>query len=268
MTIPAPQQQYGDFTIAASFYRNRPGFGPPVVDCLAAYVGAGRDGFLVADIGAGTGKLTEMLRARGMRGYALEPNAAMLAEGQRLQGDSSDFTWMQATGEQTGLAASSLDWICASTAFHWMQPDDALQEWWRVIRPAGHLTVLWCLPDYDHCEIRKEIEAYIAQRFPGLKRAAEAVYRCMDGIERTLLTHGRFDDCLHVEARQTVRKTTDQFIASWRGVHDIPSQIGRERWEELLAHIRTMVGESDNLILRHRTWSWTVTRSSGEMRRV
>lgn len=72
--------KHGDFTELAKFYGNRPGYSKVVLECLKNHifnsVGEGK----VADIGAGTGKLTENLVEIGLSGYAVEPNAAMRME--------------------------------------------------------------------------------------------------------------------------------------------------------------------------------------------
>ena len=72
--------KHGDFTELAKFYKNRPGYSRVVLECLKNQVfntvGEGK----VADIGAGTGKLTENLVSIGLGGFAVEPNDAMRAE--------------------------------------------------------------------------------------------------------------------------------------------------------------------------------------------
>ncbi len=72
--------KHGDFTELAKFYVNRPGYSKIVLQCLKNHIfnsiGEGK----VADIGAGTGKLTENLAEIGLSGFAVEPNEAMRAE--------------------------------------------------------------------------------------------------------------------------------------------------------------------------------------------
>lgn len=51
----------GDFTNLAKDYINRPGYSLDVLRMIARTAGMDRKDFLVADVGAGTGKLTENL---------------------------------------------------------------------------------------------------------------------------------------------------------------------------------------------------------------
>lgn len=69
--------KHGDFTELAKFYENRPGYSKVVLECLKNHIFNGIGEGKVADIGAGTGKLTENLVEIGLSGYAVEPNAAM-----------------------------------------------------------------------------------------------------------------------------------------------------------------------------------------------
>lgn len=75
--------KHGDFTDLAKYYVNRPGYSHTVLNVLQTYAKdiAGYQEITVADIGAGTGKLTENLIELGLHGYAVEPNDAMRNEG-------------------------------------------------------------------------------------------------------------------------------------------------------------------------------------------
>ena len=83
--------KYGDFTELAKFYQNRPGYSCVLLKCLKNHVlnsvGEGK----IADIGAGTGKLTENLADIGLHGFAVEPNAEMRARGGRISGTEASL---------------------------------------------------------------------------------------------------------------------------------------------------------------------------------
>lgn len=76
--------QFGDFSELAKFYVDRPGYSTDVLNCIQAYImqQCGKNELVIADVGAGTGKLTENLvnLQCPVHGFAVEPNDAMREE--------------------------------------------------------------------------------------------------------------------------------------------------------------------------------------------
>ena len=93
----------GDFSQLAKQYVNRPGYSETVLQVLGRYTGAfSKTPYLIADIGAGTGKLTEMLAKLELPVVAVEPNDEMREEGQRYT-ERYSLEWLKGRGEDTGL---------------------------------------------------------------------------------------------------------------------------------------------------------------------
>lgn len=90
----------------------------------------------VADVGAGTGKLTEVLLRLGCEVVAVEPDAEMRA---RIR--SADAR--AGTAEELPLADASVDAVVAGSAYHWFDPRRFADEAARVLRPGGTLGLLW-----------------------------------------------------------------------------------------------------------------------------
>lgn len=93
--------------------------------------------WLIADIGAGTGMLTDVFLANGNRVVAIEPNADMRAACARLHPDEPRLDIREGTAEMTGLSDESVDMISAGRALHWFDLDAAMREFRRVLRPGG-----------------------------------------------------------------------------------------------------------------------------------
>ena len=93
-----------------------------------------------ADIGAGTGALTRRVQERADKVIAVEPDVRML---EVLQSRSPELWATQGWAENLPIRSGSLDAVTISSAWHWMDPDQALAEVARVLRPGGVLGVIW-----------------------------------------------------------------------------------------------------------------------------
>lgn len=129
----------GAFATGADIYDVvRPGYPAQVSSLL--------DGFpLIADIGAGTGKLTEDLVA-SHEVVALDPSVDMA---RILRARLNIPTW-QATAEATALADDSIDAAACAQTWHWVDVEKASAELDRVIRPGGRIVLAWNTLDVSH----------------------------------------------------------------------------------------------------------------------
>jgi SAM-dependent methyltransferase len=130
-------------TAGERYERGRPDYPAAAIDWLIAELGRPA---VVADIGAGTGKLTRPLLERGIRVIAVEPVAGMRATLERAA-PGADVRAGQA--EALPLEDGSVDAIVAGQAFHWFANATALGEFVRVLRPEGRLGLVWNRRDLD-----------------------------------------------------------------------------------------------------------------------
>lgn len=94
----------------------------------------------VLDVGAGTGKLTRPLLARGVAVVAVEPAAAMR---ETLERSAPAAETHAARADALPLADGAVDAVVAGQAFHWFATAAALAEFARVLTPSGRLGLIW-----------------------------------------------------------------------------------------------------------------------------
>lgn len=94
----------------------------------------------VLELGAGTGLLTEQLTGLGHRVLATDPSEPML---RHLVRRLPRTPVAQATAERIPMRARSVDAVVGAQAFHWFDLDRTLPEVARVLRPDGHLGLVW-----------------------------------------------------------------------------------------------------------------------------
>jgi ubiquinone/menaquinone biosynthesis C-methylase UbiE len=98
---------------------------------------------VIADIGSGTGILTELFLTNGNPVYAIEPNAEMRAAGERLLAEYPRLHSLAGRAEATTLADQSVDFIVAGQAFHWFDHERTRHEFTRILKPGGWVLLVW-----------------------------------------------------------------------------------------------------------------------------
>jgi ubiquinone/menaquinone biosynthesis C-methylase UbiE len=143
------EDNYSRFSHVADHYaRYRPRYPHEMIDLLKVECGLS-PAHVVADIGSGTGLLTELFLQHGNRVYGIEPNAEMRAAAEHHLRDYRGFTSIAATAEATTLADHSVDMITAGQAFHWFDHEAARQEFSRILVPQGWIVLVWNLERSD-----------------------------------------------------------------------------------------------------------------------
>ncbi|MFI7601874.1 class I SAM-dependent methyltransferase [Actinoplanes sp. NPDC049681] len=132
--------QAGSFGSAAATYeRGRPGYPAEALDWLLP-PGEPR----VVDLGAGTGKLTRQIAARGLPVTAVDPSEGMLTELRRALPDVPAHV---GTAEALPLPDRSADAVVCAQAWHWVDVARAVPEAARVLSPGGRIGLIWNLRD-------------------------------------------------------------------------------------------------------------------------
>jgi SAM-dependent methyltransferase len=143
-----------------TYVKYRPGYPLAVIDFLRASC-ALKPTHVVADIGSGTGILTELFLKHGNPVFGVEPNAAMRAAGEQILQDYSNFTSVDGSAEATTLPAATVDFVTAAQAFHWFDKDRTKAEFARILKPNGWAILLWNERRTDSTSFLRDYEALL-----------------------------------------------------------------------------------------------------------
>jgi SAM-dependent methyltransferase len=94
----------------------------------------------VVDLGAGTGKFTRRLLATGANIIAVDPVSEMLAQLTRIL---PAVAARSGTAENIPVNDGAVDAVVCAQSFHWFASKTALAEIRRVLKPGGHLGLIW-----------------------------------------------------------------------------------------------------------------------------
>ena len=117
----------------------RPSYPPDAVAWLVEHLGI-TPGRRVADVAAGTGKLTRLLVPVGASLLAVEPVPGMRTTFRRLL---PQIPLVAGTAEAMPFAPATLDAITVAQAWHWFDHERATAEAARVLSRGGRLGLVW-----------------------------------------------------------------------------------------------------------------------------
>ena len=140
MTFADAKQRFSNRV--ADYIRHRPGYPSAVLDPLRTECGL-RPGQVIADVGSGTGFLSELFLKNGNHVFGVEPNEAMRLAGEEYLASYDSFSSIGGSAESTMLGDSTIDFVTAGQAFHWFDRNAARREFARILKPGGWAVVLW-----------------------------------------------------------------------------------------------------------------------------
>jgi len=126
-------------SVAVAYDRYRPAPPPQALDWLIP-----PDATAVLDLAAGTGAVTRLLIGHAARVVAVEPDERMRGV---LAARCPEAEVLAGRGEDIPLTDASVDAVVIASAWHWLDPDRAVPEITRVLRPGGNLGVIWVSRD-------------------------------------------------------------------------------------------------------------------------
>jgi SAM-dependent methyltransferase len=124
------------------YIRYRPTYPSAIVDLLEEECGLTPQS-VIADIGSGTGKLSQILLDNGNLVIGVEPNSGMREAAETILADYKTFQSVDGSAEATTLPDASVNFVLAGQAFHWFDPVKSKLECKRVLKPNGWVALIW-----------------------------------------------------------------------------------------------------------------------------
>ncbi|MDQ1639750.1 MAG: hypothetical protein QOF62_3089 [Pyrinomonadaceae bacterium] len=148
-----------------NYAKFRPGYPPGILDVLKSDCGLTEES-VIADIGSGTGLLSEVFLKYGNVVFGIEPNELMRAKAGELLKSFPNFRSVAATAETTTLPDGSVDFITAGQAFHWFDRANAKREFIRILKPDGWVVLVWNARRLDDTAFLRDYEGLLLRYSP------------------------------------------------------------------------------------------------------
>ena len=114
--------------------------------------------YQIADLGSGTGILSELFLKNGNTVFGVEPNKEMRKEAERQLKSYPHFISVNGQAESTTLEDSDIDLITAAQSFHWFDIDKTRKEILRILKPEGYVVLIWNQRKESGTSFAKDIE--------------------------------------------------------------------------------------------------------------
>ena len=235
-----------DYSERAHTYDNRADYGFKAVsnllnkiNCLPTKV--------VADIGAGTGKLTKHIIKTGVKVKAVEPNNNMSSYGKKnIVSDKVD--WIKGTGEKTNLSDNSVHAVLFGSSFNVVDQMLALQETKRILKKGGFFACMWNHRDTDN-PIQKKIENIIKLNIPnysyGLRR---------EDPSKIINKSGFFGKVSKINESFEVEMKRETIIKAWKS-HDTLYRQSGNKFDKIINEISEVI-QNDSYMVPYSTNIW------------
>jgi SAM-dependent methyltransferase len=148
---------------AELYDETRPTYPGALVDDLVAWAGSERRAL---EVGAGTGKATRLLAARGVSILAIEPSADMAAVARRAITGPGEVEIVVSDFERADLGGRRFPLVYAGQAWHWVDPETGFPRARAALHDGGHLVVFWNRPVWDDSPVTEALLAAYERALP------------------------------------------------------------------------------------------------------
>ena len=257
-----PAAQKG-FSSAAELYQQaRPDYPQDIVSWLKNELNLDQDS-IVVDLGSGTGKFLPYLKQITPHIIAVEPVSEML---EQLKIVHPDVQTIQANSDEIPLKNEYVDAIVCAQSFHWFANAESLREIHRILKPQGHLGLIWNQRD-EQVNWVKAIADLLAQYEGDTPRFHSDLWKnafnstemqqCFDAP--TLSTFNQLHTGL-VEQVVSQRLLSTSFIAAMPSA----SQVQMKQQFEKLVYDYTGKQAQDEISFPYRTYAYHFQKLVGQ----
>jgi SAM-dependent methyltransferase len=168
MSEPSPADRprrlvFGE--VADLYDRARPGYPASLIDDLVTWA---QPSARALEIGAGTGKATRLLAARGVSVLGIEPSAAMAAYARAATEPLGNVEIIESDFERWRPDGLLFPLAYAAQAWHWVDQESGYAHARAALAPDGHLVAFWNRPTWGDTELRRALSDAYRQTVPNL----------------------------------------------------------------------------------------------------
>ena len=235
-----------DYTERAHTYDQRADYSSDAVKTLLHSLDCSPND-LVADIGAGTGKLTKLLLDFGLQVIAVEPNDNMRSYGIKNT-KGLNVTWREGIGEDTGLDDHSVQSVFFGSSFNVVDQSKTLIEASRILKSGGWFSCMWNHRDTSDT-LQSRIESIIHENIPNYNYGSRR-----QDPSSIIESSGLFGTTACIERRFLVNMSSKTIVEAWKS-HDTLYRQSEGKFDKIIEQIsQVLTKDSYSVPYFSRIW--------------
>lgn len=235
------------FDKAAEYYdRYRPGYPKEIIEALVNNTNLNKDSS-VLEIGAGSGKATELFKNYGFPIHCIEPGENLVRNGKNKFKNDSHISFECGRFEELPDRGNKYDVIFAAQAFHWIPQPLGYQKCAALLKKGGYLAPFWNMYlYYDNEEDRELLK--LSEKYRGFadfveeKQAKERIERISADME----TSGLFNRPAvyrHFWKKEYTAAEYYGFVQTGNRFLQLPNEMKENARKDLAEHARKFNGK-------------------------
>lgn len=242
----APKVEW-DYTSLAAHYDKRADYASKAIAELLRTAEPDREQ-PIADIGAGTGKLTKELLSQGYSVHAVEPNDAMREFG-KSNTTGKNVVWSVGTGESTGLESDSYDLVTFGSSFNVTDRARTLVEVQRILHPRGWFACMWNHRDLDD-ELQAAVEDVIKAEIPEYRYGTRR-----EDQTQIIRDSGLFEEPIAITGQSINRIGVEDYIDAWRS-HATLQRQAKADFDRVIGKIEDLLRDHPQIAVPYTVRIW------------
>jgi len=202
----------------------------------------------VADIGAGTGKLSIPLHEKNLNVISIEPNNNMRNIG-IANTESTTIQWIEGTGEDTKLKNNSVEYAFFGSSFNVVDHKKSLDEVNRILKPLGGFACMWNHRDLND-ETQKSIENIIKKNISNYEYGSRRI-----DPTQVIENCGYFQKVECITEHFNVLMKTSEIIEAWESHETLYRQSGKS-FNKIIMEISDFLNKKSEHIVPYSTKIW------------
>lgn len=212
----------------------------------------------VAEVGAGTGKLSKLLLSHGLVVSAVEPNDAMRKIGiQNTSGKT--ISWTKAAGEDTGLPEAAFQACFFGSSFNVVDQEKGLNEAARLLMNNGYFGCMWNHRDLDD-PLQKSVEEAIISLIPSYSYGARR-----EDPTAVVAGHPSFGPVKKIERKFVAQIPSADWLDAWKSHATLARQAGTH-FAEVIELINNLLASRPSVEVPYHTRIWYAQRNQRKKR--